>query len=505
MLPNAPQYPNWAVQPAAAFATGPTLTYQRSFREIIRIFLRRKGLFFMVFAIVCLVGGAYLLLTPPLYLSTATLVLHFDNKLTPDIDRTQTTNQMQGSNEHREILYSDADMLKSPDLANQVIGAIGLDKLYPKLAAKKEVDARKQDDALKAYNSNLVVDVGVQSDVLNLSFLNTDPTVARNALQRLLDGFFAQEADVWSNPQLKFAEDEADGAKAKLAAAQQALADFKSQHAIADLQQQVRELLRQQTDVGSRMNIAQGRVLEAEQRQGALKDLLDSVPQNVTSTAQGGTYQAVDQAEAQLDTLKAKRSQMLSTYRSDSPIFQQLNAQINSLQRAAGARTAEARSRSATQPNPVYESIKTDYIRASAEATSAREPQRVLAQQLKQINDRIADLEAQQGRYDDLTRAVQIQNDTYRTLAIRYETARDEANRNAQKISAAAVITAPTLSTTPARPRRKLVAGATLLIALLAGAASVLLIEAIDDRIRTPRDVAHILQLPVLATFEGDD
>ena len=321
----------------------------------------------------------------------------------------------------------------------------------------------------------------------------------------MLDGFFAQEADVWSNPQLKFATDEANDAKAKLAAAQQALADFKSQHAIADLQQQVRELLRQQTDVGSRMNIAQGRVLEAQQRQAALKELLDSVPPTVTSSAEGGTYQAVDQAEAQLDTLKAKRSRMLSTYRPDSPIFQQLNAQIDSLQRAAGARTAEARSRSATQPNPVYESIKTDYMRAAAEATSAQEPQQVLAQQLKQINDRIADLEAQQSKYDDLTRAVQIQNDTYRTLAIRYETARVEANRNAQKISAAAVITAPTLATTPARPRRKLVAGATLLLALLAGTASVLSIEAIDDRIRTPRDVAHILRLPVLATFEGDD
>ena len=67
------------------------------------------------------------------------------------------------------------------------------------------------------------------------------------------------------------------------------------------------------------------------------------------------------------------------------------------------------------------------------------------------------------------------------------------------------VITAPTLPATPARPRRKLVAAATLLVALLAGAASVLLIEAIDDRIRTPGDVAHFLQLPVLATFEGDD
>ena len=93
----------------------------------------------------------------------------------------------------------------------------------------------------------------------------------------------------------------------------------------------------------------------------------------------------------------------------------------------------------------------------------------MLTQQLKQINDRIADLEAQHSQYDDLTRAVQIQNDTYRTLAIRYETARDEANRNAQKISAAVVIAAPTVPSTPARPRRKLVAAATLLTALLAG------------------------------------
>ena len=70
-------------------------------------------------------------------------------------------------------------------------------------------------------------------------------------------------------------------------------------------------------------------------------------------------------------------------------------------------------------------------------------------------------------QYDDLTSAVQIQNDTYKTLAIRYETARVEANRNAQKISAAVVIAAPTVGQQPARPRRKLVALATMLAALV--------------------------------------
>ena len=103
-----------------------------------------------------------------------------------------------------------------------------------------------------------------------------------------------------------------------------------------------------------------------------------------------------------------------------------------------------------------------------------------------------------------MVRTVQIQNDTYRTLAIRYETARVEANRNAQKISAAAVIAAPMIPNRPARPRRKLVAFATLLAALILAIGVVLTIEAIDDRLTTPRDVVRLLRLPVLATFNSD-
>ena len=114
------------------------------------------------------------------------------------------------------------------------------------------------------------------------------------------------------------------------------------------------------------------------------------------------------------------------------------------------------------------------------------------------------DLEAQRNEYDDLTRAVQIQNDTYRTLAIRYETARVEANRNAQKISAAVVISAPVVAHQPARPRRKLVALATAVAAVVAGIGSVLAMESFDDRLRTPHDVKRMLNLPVLATFVRD-
>lgn len=478
--------------------------YQPTVRDTITAFLRRKTLFALVFGLICLIGGIYLLLVRPLYLSNASLVLHFDTSVVPDIDKTMHPTQLEGSNEHREILYSDADILHSPEMIRDVVKRVGLARLYPKIASGPGDDARKMDLASGAFAANLVVDVGLQSDLINVNFLNPNPIVARDAVQELLDGFFAQEANVYANPQLKFAEKEAASASDKLTAAQNTLAAFKSTHRIADLQQQVTQLLRSRTDVESRYNVAEGQLQAAQKQEQALSELLKSVPQNVASSAMGDQYQAVDSAEAQLDELRAKRSRLAANYLPGSDVFQQIDAQIASLSAAVNARNREARRRSAVQPNVVYQNIRTDYLRAAAAAESDRQPADVLAQQLEQVNQRLTELEADRNKYDDLTRAVQILSDTYRTLAIRFETAKVEANRNAQKISAAVVISSPMVANTPARPRRKLLALGTLFVAFLAAVASVLAIEAFDDRFYSPRDVTRILRLPVLATFTGD-
>jgi uncharacterized protein involved in exopolysaccharide biosynthesis len=480
------------------------MAYQPSLREVVLAFFRRKGLFMLVFGAVCLGGGIYLLVKRPLYLSSASLVLHFDSQSVPNIDRTMNPTQPLGSNEHREILYSDADILRSTGVIHEVIATVGLDKLYPTIAASKLSASRRLDLATDSLLSNLVIDVGLQSDVLNINYLNTDATVARDTVQMLLNKFFDQEAEVYANPQLKFAESEAQAAKQKLSDAQDRLAQFKAQNHIADLPQQVSQFILSRTDVESRLRVAQGHALEADQREQALKELLATVPPTSTSSAIGEQFHAADSAEAELDQLRAKRQQMASTYREGSAIFSQIDAQIASLSAASKAGSSEARGRSATQPNVVYQSIKTDYLRASAEATSAHQPVDVLTQQLAQINARLNDLENERNQYDDLMRSVQIQNDTYRTLAIRYETARVEANRNAQKISAAVVITAPAVAQQPARPRRKLVALATMLAGLILGCVAVLAIEGFDDRFYGPRDVTRVLRLPVLATFTQD-
>ncbi len=482
------------------------MVIQPSFRDTLLIFFRRKLVFITAFLVVCALGGAYLALATPKYASGASLVLRFETRAVPRIDRNldaEAPNQ-QGVNEHREVLHSDAEILRSPDLARNAIRAVGLAELYPKIAAAALPAPRKMDNALHAFQSDLVVNVGLESDVITVTFLAHAPKIAQAVVQHLLTEFYGQEASIYANPQLRFAQQEAVKAKQKLADAQNELSSFKQSHQIADLQIQVSQLLQQRTDVSSRLAISQGALLQAQQQEAALKDLLATVPAETTSSATGEQYQSVDTAEGELDRLRAKRSQMLSTYQPGSPMLRQLDAQIASLGHAVHARTGEGRSRVSRAPNKVYESIKTDFLRAQAQARSASQPVDVAQVQLDEINARLAALEQDQIRYADLTRAVQIQSETYRALAIRDQEAQIEANRNAEKISSAALIAAPSLADRPARPRKTLVAGGSVLLGLLFGVGLVLALEAFDDRLRTPREVAHVLRLPVLATFGKD-
>ena len=332
------------------------MVVQPSFRDTIVIFLRRKVAFLVTFVLVCAIGAAYLALATPMYSSNASLVLRFDTRTVPNIDRNLDNTQtlMQGVNEHQEILHSDADILRSRDIARQVIGTVGLGQLYPKIAANAKLpDSQKLGAALQAFEGDMVVSTGVESDVINVIFYARTPDLAQRVVQLLLNDFYAQEAAIYANPQLQFTEQQSNDARKQLADAQTAFAAFKQSHQIADLSGQVQQLLQQRTDVSSRFAVALGMLLQAQEQEQALRELITTVPQEVTSSATGEQFQAADAAAGELDKLKAKRDNMLSTYRAGSPVLSSINAQIGSLERAVGSRTSQGRSRVDRAPNRV--------------------------------------------------------------------------------------------------------------------------------------------------------
>lgn len=463
---------------------------------------RHRGPALLVFLAVFLAGLGYVLLKTPEYRSTAQLVVRFGDRSVPDVDRSQATEMTPA--DRREIVLAHAAMLASPDLAQATIKKIGLARLYPDIAAHPPSAWSAMDEATRVFSRKMSVDVGSQDNIITISFLSPDRKLAAEVVEKLIGIYVGHEASVYQNPEQPFLQKEVQQAGARLAAAQAALGKFTARWQITNYDQEIINLLKQRGDVDINLRNAQASLALAQNRAHDVARVMRGIPARQAEAASGEKYRALDDAKTQLGTLKLKRSQMLATYAPGSPALVTLNAGIADAEAQVRAREQELASRSSNAPNTVYQSLQTDYLRNAADAQSNSGPVKVLSDQLAGIDQRLKDLQANRGAYDDLARARQIAEDTYKALSQKYEDARVKTSLNAEGISPASVISKPTLPYRPDKPRKLMILAVCLVCGMIMAGATALLAEAMNNRFSTAEQVAVFLDLPVIASIERD-
>ena len=466
---------------------------------LLTILFKHKRAVSRVFLAIVLGAGLYLLFATPKYESMAQLVVRFGDRSIPDVNRGQPTEMT--PSDRREIVLANAAILGSPDLAQATIEAFGLNSIYPDIVANPPSRGTPMDEAVKQFRDNLIVSVGNEDNVISISLLHPDKTLAPKLVQKLIDLYIARQSAVYQNPQSDFMKKEVADANARLDRAQSALETFKGTWKITDYDTEVADLLKQRGDVDSNLRTAQANLAQSVQREKQLQVLIKSVPTHIPAPASGEKYRALDDAETRLSDLTSKYSQMSATYNVNGPAVATLKAGIAGAKADVEARRVELSKRSLTDANPVYQNLQEDLLHTSADAESNAEPVRVLSDQLRAINTRLKDLQDHRGQFNDLTREEQIAENTYRSLSAQYEDARVKDNLNLQRITPATVISAPTVPYKTARPRKLI----TLLTAIVGGGilaiATALALEALDDRFTTAEQVAYLLDLPILASF----
>jgi succinoglycan biosynthesis transport protein ExoP len=463
------------------------------------LFKHKKTVFGIFFAIV-FAGGAYLLFAQPKYESVAQLIVRFGDRSIPEVDRVQTVELT--PSDRREIVLAHAAILGSHDLAEGTINAFGLDTVYPDIVADPPTRWSPMDEAVRVFLYNLSVDVGTNDNVISVTLLHPDKELAPKLVRKLIDLYVAHQTAVYQNPQRDFLNTEVKDASTRLATAQNELEKFKGQWRITDYDKEVEDLLKQRGDVDTSLRNAEANLTQAQHRQQELEQLIRKVPENIPEQASSEKYRSLDDAESRLADLNAKKSQMLATYNENSPALASLKAGIATAQTEVNSRRTALKSRSTSNVNSVYQTLQTDLLRTSADAQSNAEPVRVLTTQLAAIDRRLTDLQQNRGTFNDLTREHQIAEGTYRSLSTKYEDARVKDNLNEQRISPATMISQPTLPYRTARPRKLITVLACLFAGIILGIGGALVREALDDRFTTAEQVAFILDLPVLASFE---
>lgn len=467
--------------------------------NLIAILIRHFAAMVVVFLSVVMLGVIYLATSTPKYESTAQMIIRFGDRSIPDIDRSPVTEVTPA--DRREIVLSNAALLESPDLIEEVVTAVGIENLYPDIAEKPPARWSPMNEAAQRFAGSLWVGVGTQNNVITVSFLHTNAAVAQTVLQNLIDLYVTRQTTVYHSSHSDFLKEEVSTAAQRLEGAQSALGVFKEKLGISDYGQEVTELLKQRGEINSSLHAAQAAFDQSKQRRDQLSALIKSLPATQPGAAGGELYRSLDEAQSRLAELTTKRSQMLATYTPGSPALASLDASIAAAQAEVEKRRDEVNQRSSTNVNTVYQAVQTDYLRTVADAESSAEPVRVLTGQLSAVDERLSALEKARGTFLDLSREERLADETYRSLLTRYEDARIKDNINQQRISAATVISQPSLPYRPSRPRKTL----TLLACMFAGGilaiGAAFMIQAWRNDFMTPEQVTAFLGLPVLASI----
>ena len=425
------------------------MTPEYTRRGLLTVFFRQKYKFFVIFILVCAAVAAYLVNAKPVYSASGALLIRFGSDANPEVTESRPGESPElTSNERREVIGSDADIIASRDLIRAVVQKFGADTIYPGLTESlKGRDLPVEVAVGKLQKSDLIVKPRMNSDIIDITIFNTDPKLAAAMTQTLMDMYIDKQTQFYRKPQTQFIGSQVKEASEKLAQSQDALRRYKAESGMSSMDDELQQLLKEKADT-----------------------------RNVS-------LNAISDAENTLSDLQLKRRELLNTYREDSPAVQNVDASIRVATAQLNARQADLR------------------ISSGNETGAGGGSDDLVASHIGSINKRIALLEADRNKFNDLTRQVELDEENYKNYVTHGEEARINESLNEQKITRVSIVDQPVAPLKPTRPRKLLVTAVGLIAATIAALLVAFGAEQMDDRFSDPRGITDALDMPVLASF----
>ncbi len=427
-------------------------------------FFRQKYKFLLSVVLILAGGLALLHFTTPLYKSEGSILVRFGEEARPTVSLSDNQGgHVAVSEDYRqEMLQSYAQILQSHDLLAPVVKQFGGVKLYPALA-KLDLTTDQADGAAlsKLMAKDLEVKPATTGDIIEISVLNPDPHLAQQVVSRLIQVFVDRQSDVFNKPQTEFLSEQMEHAQAELTKQQQTLQEFKARTGMTSIDEELAQLMEQKNDV------------------------------------QTSAIESVKDAQTNVDQIKAKEAELMTTYRPDSFTVESLHRSLVVAEGQLYAKQQDLRAATlaSTHVPPAETASDTGEARKSAPASSA------LVSHINDIDNRIAQIEGQRKEYNELSMQEQIAEKNYKAFKDQLEQARVSDTLNQEKITQIAILDAPGVPILPVQPKAPLIELLTAFAAILFGSAVVVVFETLDQTFTTPWQVSHLLQVPVLASF----
>lgn len=353
----------------------------------------------------------------------------------------------------------------------------------------------------------------INNQLLEIVFEHWDPKVAFETTTRYADLFLAKtmkSSSEETTEAFEFIIDQVETYRNKLEDAEGRLESFRTQYpgvsisTESNVEQRIVELRR---DVEKN----QLQFAEADQRRKSLKRELSSESSTIA------TEYAASQVRDQITELHSEVEILRLNYTDDYPDIVRLNQQIEDLKQMAVARRDRAKANTgsgrttfnlgntaysgASNLSPVYQQLRSDLARTSANADSLRSRLQQLRVLLKKEVERSVQSSRVERELTELSRNYQINKELYEDLLRRQESARLSMSLGAQKQGVLYRIHQPAnFPVLPTGLRFVHIALAGIVVATFLPFLYLFLFLKLDPRIRTASAITDVLELPLLTT-----
>jgi uncharacterized protein involved in exopolysaccharide biosynthesis/Mrp family chromosome partitioning ATPase len=511
---------------------------EASMRDFYNVLFRHKTKILIFFFSVVIVVTLGTLLASEVYLSEAKLMVRIGRESVA-LDPTASTGQVVNIGSERESeINSETEILKSQELAEKVVDAIGVknilegpedtlapgDSLFkivryglkqilkvPAAAIAKLItpagppsqaaQMKERDRAVQSLIKHLNIDTTKKSSIISISYETSDPRLARDVVDKLIAFYLDKHINAHrTTGSYQFFNQQKEALQASLARTENELRNLKNSTGMASIQEQKHILLERLGGIQKELEETESAAAASTARVQALRASIASLPGILQKDETTGfANSAADGMRKQIYELELKEQELLSTFTADSIPVQEIHRQIREGQ--ALLSKAEQTKQVTRGINENYQKVQLDLLTEQGNLSALQAKAGVLKAQLDGGRRELSTLNDTETRLAQLERDLDTQKTNYRKYSESLEQARIDQALEMEKISNISIVQPASFPVKPIRPKKLLNLALGILLGASGGLGLALFSEYQDHSFKKPEDVDKRLNLPVLATL----
>jgi uncharacterized protein involved in exopolysaccharide biosynthesis len=480
-------------------------------RDFLAVLFKHKATILVVFFSIVVIVTVLSFVLPPTYEAQSSILVKFgrENLYRPEAGNNGPIISMNQPSPE-ETLNSEIEILTNEDLADKVITAIGVGKLYPGLVeppswlstvrmffAPKGVTPK--DLAIIKFGKKLTVEGVKKSNVIDVSFQHKDPRLAAQVVNLLLDYYKEKHLQVYSDTKSSFLEQQLAEYSQKLTTSEDALQTFKQTQSVYSLDQQRNLMLGQRMEMDTAYKGTQTNIQELQEKLRSLKAQSRAIAEDDNTFTFSEQGKILTDAKAKLLDLQLKEHDLLIKYKEESPPVKDVRKDIQMTKDFLAAQEKDVTSKVKTG-NLVYQETEKERIKAEAELRAQEAKLASLGPQIARVDSELKNFDRQEKQFQDLKRETATNEHDYLTYKEKWEEARISDDMNLKKMANISIIQAAVAPTKPVKPKKFLNIALSIVLGAISALSAAFFSEYLSHTFNTARDVEQHLGLPVLTS-----